>query len=156
MTEIPIEILIEPAVPVTIEVGELVPVAITVGASGPPGRAGHDTGQITRTAATVLSGHRVVTTDADGNVVYASADVDLIGPFWVTTGAAIQGADVTCVALGPVDEPSWTWAPHTALYLGLNGALTAVAPTAGLLVRVATAITPTSIFVDPTTPILLA
>lgn len=127
-----------------------------VGPIGPPGPAG--LGTTTGIAAVPLSGHRVVTTDTNGQLVYASSDTPAHrhGPLWVTTAAALAGDSIECVSLGEVVEPSWTWTPEAGLYLGLNGVLTETAPSSGFAVQIAVAITATTIFVDPTVSILLA
>lgn len=113
-----------------------------------------------RVAATDLSGHRVVVPGAGGMVGYGDnsevGQVDL--SFWMTTGAAVANDLVSLLAVGTFTEPSWTWTPGAPIYLGVAGALTQTAPTAptaAFLVKVATALTPTTIFYNPGLPILL-
>lgn len=104
-------------------------------------------------AATSLSGHRVVTPQPDGQLIYASNDnaAHLAVPLWITVGAASPGASVDVLITGTMIEPSWSWTPGAPVYLGVNGQLTQVppaAPGAVFLAQVGTATSPTSLFVD--------
>lgn len=103
-------------------------------------------------AAVTLSGHRVVTPQADGQLNYASNDnaAHLAAPLWITVGAASPGASVDVLLFGLMIEPSWSWTPGP-VYLGTNGVLTQTppaAPGAVFIVQVGTATSPTSLFVD--------
>lgn len=103
----------------------------TQGPPGPPGPRGEPGGQmVQRTAATAISGHRVVMVNPGGTVGYASSAVlanaqRLIG---ITTHAAEAGAQVDIQVYGEVQEPSWSWDLNKPVYLGLDGALTQVTP----------------------------
>lgn len=112
-----------------------------------------------RVAAVALSGHRLVTPDDDGELVYATnADLAAISkPVWLTTAAWDADDLATVTALGVVTEGSWAWTPGTALFLGTAGQLTAVPPVppAAFAKQVATAVSPTSVFVNPSPPIQL-
>jgi len=106
----------------------------------------------TRVAAVTLSGHRVVTPQSDGQLIYASNDnpAHLAAPLWVTLGAASPGAQVDVMLFGNIIEPTWSWAPGP-VYLGANGVLTQTppaAPGAVFLAQVGAATSPTSLFVD--------
>lgn len=135
--------------------------ALQVGPQGPPGAQGPagasaDQSATIFTAGAALSGHMAVRAVGDGSVLYASADQPgqagtLVG---VTTGAAASGAQVSVVADGPIDEPSWSWAPGP-VWLGLNGALTQGLPQSGILQRVGLALSPTRLLVAIQPPILL-
>lgn len=132
------------------------------GPAGPAG-TGTGTGQATETvvlnaiAGQVLSGHRVVVNDA-GTLVYAdptnpvhSALVPLL-----TTAAAGAGDVIQVLAMGPLEESTWTWAPGQHLFVGANGVLTATAPTSGVWMRVVGSTTDaTHIYFDPQPPIVL-
>lgn len=112
------------------------------------------------TAATDLSGHRVVTLDASGELVYAdnTNSAHAHAPLWLTTGAATTGAATDVVASGDVTEPSWSWTPGP-VYLGGNGLLTQAppsAPGAAFLARVGYAADPTTVYVDPQPSIVLS
>lgn len=125
-----------------------------VGPRGPAGPAGAAT--VVRVAGANVSGHKVVVADVDGEVVHAdpSNPAHLLRVFGLTTQAAVQGANVEVLYLGRLVEPTWSWTPDEPLFLGANGALTHVAPSApNFLVQVAVAETPTSIFFDPRIPI---
>jgi len=108
-----------------------------------------------------LSGHRVATRAADGTLGYASStDSEHVhAPLWVTLGAVAAGATAEMLAYGPLTEPSWTWTPGGALFLGSDGLLTQEPPTApGALfsAQVGVATTATSIFVDRQPSIILS
>ncbi|WP_280412517.1 hypothetical protein [Nocardia asiatica] len=149
------------AVTITPTDGARVLVVPTPGPPGPPGDAEAISQVIaTGTAAAALSGHRAVTRRTDGAFEYASNTdpAHLSAPIWVTTGAASSGAEVTAVAFGPLDEPSWSWTVGP-VFLGVNGALTQTPPTAPgavFLAQIGTATAPTSIFVDRQHSITLA
>ncbi|MDE1673859.1 DUF7264 domain-containing protein [Nocardia gipuzkoensis] len=119
-----------------------------------PGPAGPTGGAVIATgvAAIPLSGHRAVTRQPDGTLVYASNDdpSHMNLPIWITTGAADAGAVAEAIAFGEITESSWAWTPGP-LYLGVYGAIVQVPPTAPdayFLARLGAAMTPTSVFVD--------
>jgi hypothetical protein len=121
------------------------------GVPGPPGPPGPAGGYAVGTAASTLSGHRVVTASPDGTWRYASNDnlADLTAPLWVTTGAVDAGEQGEAVILGPITEPSWSWTPGP-VYLGVDGMLTQVPPTAPaavFLAQVGFATSATTLFV---------
>lgn len=119
------------------------------GEIGPPGPSGATEMQ-TAPAAVDLSGHRVVTPQADGTLIYAdnTNTAHRSRPLWVTTGAALTGTTATAVSHGVLVEPSWSWAPG-AVYLGENGLLTQTPPVspAVFLAAVGEAVDPTTLFV---------
>lgn len=125
----------------------------TGGEQGPPGPAG---GTITRTTAQILSGHRLVTTDLVGELIYADSDIaaHALRPVWVTTGAWSAGVVATVVAAGVVEESSWAWLPGLPLFVGVNGALTQTAPAATYTRRVGEALTATEISFNVQQPIV--
>lgn len=117
--------------------------------------------RVTGVAVTALSGHRVVTSAADGTLGYASntAAGHVHAPLWVTLGAVEAGAVAEVLAYGPLSEPSWAWTPGGPLYLGLDGILTQTppaTPAALFLAQVAVATGATAIFVDRQPSISLA
>lgn len=124
---------------------------------GPRGPAGTPASSlITRTASGALSGHRVVVPTADGTVVYASSadPTHRPLPFGFTTQAAADGDPVNVLMFGRLVEPSWSWTPGAALYLGTNGQLTHTEPTSpNFLVQVAVAESATAIYFDPRQPV---
>jgi hypothetical protein len=105
------------------------------------------------TAGVTLSGHRAVISD-NGIATYASQnnpahDGKLAG---ITMGAALEGDTVTVHALGLLTEPTWSFTPG-AIWLGENGVITQTKPVTGLLWRLGTALTPTTILWKPDLPI---
>lgn len=129
---------------------------LVLGGDSPGG--GGDVPLVQLVAGTDLSGHRVVTTDDTGKAVYASNDqlADRTGPFFLTTGAAVAGASIEPLGLGAITEPGWSWTPGAFVFLGTNGLLTGSPPTSPALfsLRVGTALTATSLFFNPQTPIV--
>ncbi|MCA1842373.1 MAG: hypothetical protein LC792_04135 [Actinobacteria bacterium] len=105
-------------------------------------------------ATAALSGHRAVSPIAAGIVGYAdyATDDDMGRPIWITTSATAAGEGTDVVAYGMITEPTWDWIPARPVYLGANGALTQAvpaAPAARFQLQVATAESPTTIYVDP-------
>jgi hypothetical protein len=132
------------------------------GPVGPPGSAGGTSGQIrlSATAGVTLSGHRAVTQAPDGTLFYASnTEVGHVhAPIWLTLGAAIAGSSVEVLTYGVVSEPSWSWTPGP-LYLGANGLITQVPPTAPgavFIAQIGVAISPTLVWIDRRSSISLA
>lgn len=115
----------------------------------------------TAIAAVNLSGHRCVTTQSDGTLIYA--DNTILGhrgrPLWITTGAILTGASGTVVSHGRIVEPTWAWSPGT-VYLDANGFLTQTPPTFGggaaFLAVVGNAVDATTLFVTRYPSIVLA
>jgi hypothetical protein len=100
-------------------------------------------------AGEALSALRAVTSDANGDAVYASndtlANAQVIG---ITETAASSGAAVAIRTSGLMTDPSWSWSKGT-IYLGTNGQLTQTAPSGGaFVVHVARALTATTIQID--------
>jgi hypothetical protein len=114
---------------------------------GPQGPAGRTT--IVRPAGQDLGGHRVVWSD-DGAAKYSDAgDVaTAAAAIGVTTGAASEGDDATIQTYGPLNEPSWNWAPGEPIYLGAAGQLTQTPPASGAVRQIAIAETATQVFID--------
>lgn len=109
------------------------------GLPGAPGSA------VTLPAASVLSGHRLVTVDVDGRAILASADAaaHAIGVMGLTINAAVENEAVVLASFGIVEMGGWAWVPNLPIYLGLNGALTQSA-NVGLFAKIiGIAVTPT-------------
>lgn len=128
---------------------------IGIGIPGPRGSSGTGASPVSVfIAGEALGGHRVVRTNASGEAIYASnTDPDSQSILGMTTGAAVLGDEVSVLRLGPITEPSWSWAPTAPVYLGTNGGLTQVYPGSGLIVIIGVALTATSMFVAPREPI---
>lgn len=117
------------------------------GLQGPPGLSGAEFSVI---AAMPLGGQRAVT----GAGVYADqATID--GLLGITLEAATTGAAVRVRGAGTIDEPSWSWTPNVPIYVGASGVLTQTPP-AGIVRRVAFALSATRIVVDIFPPIQTA
>ncbi len=104
---------------------------------------------VSLTAGVSLSALRAVTSDANGEAVYASndtlANAQVIG---ITSNAAVAGAGVTIKTSGIMTDASWSWTKGT-VYLGSNGTLTQTAPSGGaILVHVGRALTATTLQID--------
>jgi hypothetical protein len=100
-------------------------------------------------AGAALSALRAVTSDANGDAVYASndtlANAQVIG---ITETAASSGAAVAIRTSGLMTDSNWNWTKGT-IYLGTNGQLTQTAPSGGaFVVHVARALTATTIQID--------
>ena len=100
-------------------------------------------------AGAALSALRAVTSDSNGDAVYASndtlANAQVIG---ITETAASSGAAVAIRTSGLMSDANWAWTKGT-IYLGTNGQLTQTAPSGGaFVVHVARALTATTIQID--------
>lgn len=132
--------------------GVLVPVPGLPGLPGPAGGAA-----VLRTAA-ALSGHRVVTVDDDGELIYAECtDIGHLNrPVWFTTAAWGAGVAAAVTVVGTVTEPTWTWTPGLPVFLGSNGMPVQSPPPDAVFVRiVGYPATPTSLAFYPHPPITL-
>lgn len=129
-------------------------IVANVGVPGPPGPAGN--GQITGIAGEALGGHRMVTTDASGNIIYASntAAAHAGRVVGMTTGAAAQGGTVTIQPIGSITENSWAWAPTSVLFLSANGQITATPPPTGFVQIIGYAQSATTIYIQLHQPFL--
>jgi hypothetical protein len=126
------------------------------GVPGPPGPAGAVT--LSYIAAIALSGHRVVVLDATVQLIYADSGIaahanKVLG---ITTGAASAGASATVQIGGEVVEPTWSWVLDTPIWLGANGTLVQVQPTAGFGLIVGFPTSATSMVFGVKEPITLA
>ena len=103
---------------------------------------------------TILSGQRIIANTASG-VVYASRDlletVQTVLGFTKNAGTVLE-----VIVQGVYSDPTMAWDPLLPLWLGINGELTQVKPTAGYLLEVGKVITPTEIVINIQSPIILA
>lgn len=111
-----------------------------------------------RANASPISGHRVVQYDPiTAGWIYADrtrAD-SIFAKLAVTLGGISFGALGPARLSGIMDEPTWSWPAPCALWLDLDGYLTATPPAAGFEREVARAITPTRISIQDRPAILL-
>jgi hypothetical protein len=109
------------------------------------------------TAGETLSGHRVVRPRADGMIVYADPADPIewrAGPWWLTQGAVMEGAEAQVLVVGEILEPSWSWTPGARIFLGAVGVLTTTPPAApSRIVQVGTATGADTMFFYPRAPI---
>lgn len=129
------------------------------GPPGPPGSGGGGSGSaISQSvlAAEAIGGHLAVFAGPSG-VSRASSSVvsQALKILGITSGAVSSGGYADVISAGLITEPSWNWTPGSALFLGLNGALTQTAPTAGFILQMGVAISATSINLDIKQPIIL-
>lgn len=124
---------LEPQVIINLE-GDLVPVTPS---------------NITMTAGTNLSALRAVTTDINGNAVYASnatpSDSIVIG---ITATSANAGSLVTILDAGFITDGFWNWVKGP-VFLGTNGMLTQTPPTGGAtVVHLGRAVSTNTLLID--------
>lgn len=128
------------------------------GATGQIGPAGGTV--FTKTAGMNLSGHHVVKLTANDEAVYADNELlsDTHIVVGITLGAASIGTDVDIQSFGELQEPSWSWTPGGAIYLGANGALTQAVPVSPAVFSLCVGFATTTdiMFILVGTPIVLA
>lgn len=98
-----------------------------------------------------LSGHRAVTIDTFGELIYASNDGQ--AAIGILTGAVLSGSEGAILTTGTLTEPSWAWTPGDVIFLGLNGQLTTTPPTTGIYQRLAIALSSTKIDISMKEPV---
>lgn len=123
-------------------------VVVLAGRQGIPGPAGGSL--ITGVAAVALGGHRIVTTNASGQYIYADTSIlahagRAVG---MTTGSASAGGVVTIQPSGLITEPGWAWTPGALIYATGSGLIGGSPPATGWLQAIGYAQTPTSIFIN--------
>lgn len=131
--------------------GEAETIAALIGPPGPAGSAASGIVQIVAGAA--LGGQRAVSLNGTGEVVYFSdLAATVIG---VTTGAVLMGQIATVRISDVLEEPTWAWTPGLPVFASAGGVLTQVPPATGVLVLVGTALSPTTMRIDPEPPTTL-
>ena len=109
-------------------------------------------GNFVATAGDSVSGHRGVMSDSAGGVVHGDPASSLFNCLGISLNAAAKGSPVAVAGSGRVLEPSWSWTPGLAIFVGPAGALTQTPPVAGTLQQVGVALSATSMLVQPFTP----
>jgi hypothetical protein len=107
---------------------------IAVIESGPQGRPGMDSVDLSLVAAAAIGGLRVVATDAQGMAVYADNLTRYKTIIGISIGAAIRGGVVTVKPFGRLEDSSWNWNPEKRLFLGINGLIVQNVPDTGAIV----------------------
>jgi len=122
---------------------------ISIGIQGPAGPAGSLVYQ-SFIAGQDLLGHTPVISNNSFQAIQASNDniTHATSTIGITTQAATQGAIVNVAIEGQtITEPSWTWIPNQALFLGLNGTISTTPPTTGFIQQIAIALSSTKILI---------
>ena len=101
--------------------------------SGPQGRPGMDSVDLSIMAAVAIGGQRVIATDEQGMADYADNLTRYKTVIGISTGAAIQGAVVTVKPFGMLEDSSWNWDSVKGLFLGQNGLIVQEAPDTGAI-----------------------
>ena len=127
------------------------------GPPGPPGPPGSGMAVSDKPAATALGGQRAVYLTAGNTLDYADRTDPTTIPLLlgITAQAAAQGDTPLVIVYGDMVDSGWTWTPGQYVYLGTNGVLTQTPPSDGTAYILATAVTPTHIFVNIREPIAL-
>lgn len=155
-----VQIITEEADPVAVitqaEASTSVINSIETGPQGRPGPAGATV--ITYPASTAIGGHRIVVLNATEAVEYADHTTlthanKIAG---MSTGAAVEGADVTIQTHGEITEISWTWALDTPVWLSTTGLMTQTPPITGFSLIIGFPISATKLFIDIREPIFLS
>jgi hypothetical protein len=109
------------------------------GAPGPPGPPG-GTGY-TVTAGEALSAGRIITLATDGKAYYYNPDLAGYGKaVGMTSHAAIAGADIIIVVIGPVTLVGAGFTPGQRHWAGTNGTLLTTPPVSGVIVPIGYAV----------------
>lgn len=116
-----------------------------------------DSVAMTAVAGEAVGGHRAVVIDAAGLAWYADrATADNMNRIaGITQGAAALGGLLTITSKGRLPEPSWSWTPFLPIFLGHNGLLTQTPPTDGFQIVLGTALDATTMFVSPSSPLVI-
>jgi hypothetical protein len=128
------------------------------GPPGPPGPGGGGGGGVplpTLPAAIALSALRIVSGDGANYAYSDPADPDSVWSIaGLTPNAASQGQPITPIRNQPISDSVWDWDTSKPIVLGPNGTLTQ-SNSAIWGVQVATALSPTTIFIQIERPIRL-
>lgn len=113
----------------------------------------------TATAGQNLSGNTAVVINANGLAFYADRSTadNMFRIAGVTQGAAANGAAVSILSHGLMTDSGWAWTAGLPIFLGHGGALTQTPPSSGdgFLIVIGSALSATSIFINPSLPIVI-
>ena len=106
------------------------------------------------TALGVVHGARAVVVE-NSSVRHPSLTVisDAVKIVGISTGAALDGQTVTVQTGGTISDSSWAWSAGD-VFAGQDGVLTQVAPTTGYVTSIGRAISPTTININITIPLI--
>ncbi|MDD2711285.1 MAG: hypothetical protein PHU77_00055 [Simplicispira sp.] len=123
-------------------------VLLTEAIQGPPGPPGSGEGAALRLVArTNISGHRAVMATPLGAEHADPANAGAV--IGVSKHAAVAGDLVGIATLSTLTEPTWTWTPGATVFFVADGLLTQTVPTAVSVMPIGTALTPTSLLINP-------
>jgi hypothetical protein len=107
-------------------------------------------------AAATLSALRLVSNVADQ---YVYSDPALANSAWaiagLTTQSINQGQYFSPIQNQPITDAAWNWVRGSPVFLGPNGTLTQIAPTANYLVVVGKVLSPQTLFIQIEEPVKL-
>ena len=126
---------------------------LSMSKQGPAGAPGTSAEAETYTAAVTLGGHRAVSLDETGELIYASAALS-IPAIGVIRDAVTAGAEVTVYRAGKVTGFTGL-TPRATYYLAETGLLSLTPPTSGVLQPLGVAASATELLVDPDYPTFL-
>jgi hypothetical protein len=135
---------------------------VSVGEVGPPGPAGPagTQGQETYIAGATVGGHRVLVTNAAGELIYAdnTDPTHANQSVRISLQAANAGDSLNTQINGRITEPSWAWTPGATLYVGANALPTETEPVVPAVFSkpIAVAETATRILMINEPPVMLA
>ena len=98
-------------------------------------------------AHTGVSGHRAVMATPLGAAHADPANAGAV--VGISKNAAAAGDLVGIATQGTLTEPTWTWTPGQPVFFIADGLLTQTVPTTVAVMPIGTALTPTSIFINP-------
>lgn len=125
--------------------------AAVIGATGKTGKTGPAGAEaiIERIGGEAIGGHRGVWVDGAERAWLAQPeDASAVNTIGISVAAASSGEIVQIRTAGQVSEPSWSWSTGR-VYLAPDGVLTQTIPTSGYLVRLGTALGPTTLVLAP-------
>lgn len=98
-------------------------------------------------ASTNISGHRAVMATPLGAEHADPANAGAV--IGISKHAAVAGDLVGIAAQGALTEPTWAWTPGAPVFFVADGLLTQTVPTTVAVMPIGTALTPTSILINP-------
>lgn len=110
----------------------------------PPSGGGGGATMLYGVSSQPIGGHRVVAAPLT-DIQYANSST-LFVILGITTGSADAGSQIEIAVEGEIDEPTWNWTPGP-VYVGVNGLLTQVAPSTGVVQQIGVALASTKILI---------
>lgn len=129
--------------------------AVGGGIQGPPGIPGASTQFEYHLSGGSLGGNRAVTLNSVGQVVYPDLTNTNSFVLGLTTGSSSLGELAEVQIAGTQTEPSWSWIPGGAIFVGSNGTLSQEPPASGQVLVIGWAATPTKLVIEKQPPIYM-